>query len=261
MSSKYKELEKEVESLKKQGEQLYLSMFKECGELDDESLKDFESKGIKFISVSIKYQSWYTKSFRVIKQIIPERLNEFEKLYKGDEKRKELTSVNYSIYDYLLGLQSTRGIQTVCSRKDAIPKMEAQWLILSSAVDRFKSSLFDIKEVLQADIFDSELDTATELNKKGFVRAAGAVAGVVLEKHLHHICFLHNLKFRKTNPTISEYNQLLKDNDIIDTSVWRFIQHLGDIRNLCDHHKDREPTKDEVSEFVIGIEKIIKTVF
>ena len=261
MDSKFKELKKEVKLLNEQGEQLYLSMFKECGELDEDTIKDFEKKGTKFISVNAKYQSWYTKAFRVIKQVIPERLNEFEKLYKGDEKRKEITYMNYSIYDYLVGLQSTSGSRVLRSKKDAIHKMEAQWLILSSAVDRFESSLFDIKEVLQADIFDSELDTATELNKKGFVRAGGAVAGVVLEKHLAHACSQHDLKSRKANPTISEYNQLLKDNEIIDTSIWRFIQHLGDIRNLCDHHKDREPTKDEVSEFIIGIEKIIKTVY
>ncbi|ECZ7037335.1 hypothetical protein F8X97_15420, partial [Salmonella enterica] len=95
----------------------------------------------------------------------------------------------------------------------------------------------------------------------GFVRAAGAVAGVVLEKHLSHVCNQHKLKLRKAHPTISDYYQTLKDSDIIDTPTWRFIQHLGDIRNLCDHNKDREPTKVDVSELITGIEKVIKTVF
>lgn len=39
------------------------------------------------------------------------------------------------------------------------------------------------------------------------------------------------------------------------------IQHLGDIRNLCDHNKDREPTKEEVEELINGIDQIIKTNF
>ena len=72
---------------------------------------------------------------------------------------------------------------------------------------------------------------------------------------------MHGHKSRKKHPCISDYYQLLKENDIIDTPKWRFIQHLGDLRNLCDHKKDREPTKDDVIELVEGVEKVIKTVF
>jgi hypothetical protein len=42
---------------------------------------------------------------------------------------------------------------------------------------------------------------------------------------------------------------------------WRFIQHLGDIRNLCDHAKEREPTKEEIEDLVAGTEKVLKTIF
>jgi hypothetical protein len=63
------------------------------------------------------------------------------------------------------------------------------------------------------------------------------------------------------HPTISDFNELLKGGDVIDLVMWRFIQHLGDIRNLCDHGKDREPTKDEVLELIDGVDKVIKTVF
>jgi len=47
----------------------------------------------------------------------------------------------------------------------------------------------------------------------------------------------------------------------IETPTWRFIQHLSDLRNLCDHNKDREPTKDEVNELIVGVTKITKTLF
>jgi len=72
---------------------------------------------------------------------------------------------------------------------------------------------------------------------------------------------MHHLKTRKKHPTISDFYQMLKENEIIDTAKWRFIQHLGDLRNLCDHNKDKEPTKDDVLELVDGVEKVIKTVF
>ena len=115
-------------------------------------------------------------------------------------------------------------------------------------------------EIVQADLFDNELDAAQELNRKGFVRGAGAIAGVVLEKHLGHVFSKHGLKTRKKVPSINDYNQLLKDNSVIDTATWRFIQHLGDLRNLCNHIKDREPTIEEVNDLIEGVSKITKTL-
>lgn len=37
--------------------------------------------------------------------------------------------------------------------------------------------------------------------------------------------------------------------------------NLGDIRNLCDHNKDRDPKKEEVEDLISGVEAIIKTVY
>ena len=38
------------------------------------------------------------------------------------------------------------------------------------------------------------------------------------------------------------------------------IQRLADIRNLCTHPKDREPTKEEVDELISEAERITKTI-
>ncbi|MDE8559043.1 hypothetical protein [Pantoea vagans] len=261
MANQFEKLNVELKQLNKMGFQLYYSMLNECGRIDKEELKGYLDKGYEIVIFANEYQRWYTKAYRVVSQLIKERLAEFESIYKGDPKRKEVTYLNYSINDYLLGLQSTHAGVVKRGPSDAIQKMEIQYKILSSARERFNSVLFDIKDIVQADIFESELDTARELNKKGFVRAAGAVTGVILEKHLSHVCALHNIKSKKAHPSISEYNQSLKDNETIDTPTWRFIQHLGDIRNLCDQNKEREPSKDEVSDFINGVDKISKTVY
>lgn len=60
---------------------------------------------------------------------------------------------------------------------------------------------------------------------------------------------------------ISDYNELFKKEDIYDTINWRFIQHLWDIRNLCDHKKQRDPSNDEIEELINGTDKVIKTIF
>jgi hypothetical protein len=262
MESKFDKAKKELNELIQQGDLLYYSMAHAQKKLPEDFKKDLDKKGVELPNFIKEYDSWYSEALLVIKQIIPDRLADFIKQYK-DEKRKEIDFLTYGIADYLLGMRTTRGggYEVIADQSAAIPKMQNQNSILASAEKRFDSVLFDIQEVIQADIYDSELAAARDLAKKGFVRGSGAIAGVVLERHLGHICSLHGLKSRKKYPSISDFYQLLKENSIIDTAKWRFIQHLGDIRNLCDHNKEREPTKEDALELVEGVEKVIKTVF
>jgi hypothetical protein len=196
-----------------------------------------------------------------LKQLLPERVSDFVRLYEKPKNRKDITSENYVIEDALQGLVITEGVTRITGPEDAIPKFVQQLNIVKSAKRRFESSLFDIRQLVQADLFDSELDAARELNKKGFTRGAGAIAGVVLERHLKQVCKNHNITITKRNPTINDLNQLLKDNNIIEVPDWRFIQRLSDLRNLCDHDKEKEPTREEVEELISGVERIVKTVF
>lgn len=209
------------------------------------------------------YQGWYSESLVIIKILLPDRLEDFIKLYEKPKGRKEILNSNYVIEDYLQGTLVTNDYtyETLEGHNAAILQFKQQLNILKSVQKRFDSSLFDIKQLVQADLFDSELEAAEELNKKGFTRGAGAVAGVVLEKHLAQVCNNHEVKSKKKNPTINDYNQKLKDNNVIDTKTWRFIQHLADLRNLCDHNKKKEPTKEDVEELIKGTGKVCKTIF
>jgi hypothetical protein len=143
----------------------------------------------------------------------------------------------------------------------AIPHFRQQLAIIQSVQSRFESSLFDIRQLAQADLFDSDLDAAEELAKKKFTRASGALAGVVLERHLAQVCRNHNIKITKKGPVISDLNNALKEANVIDLPQWRFVQHLADIRNLCDHNKAKEPTVEQVSDLVAGVRKTTKTLF
>ena len=204
------------------------------------------------VSFNFTYQRWYTEASAVVRQLIPDRLDEFEQLYKDDRRRKK-DSTTFTIQDWLNGIFGS--IDMVLAR------LHIQLQILHAAQGRFESTLFDIRQMVQADLFDSELDAARELAKRGFLRGAGAIAGVVFEKHLAQVAENHAVKTRKKHPTISDFNDLLKDRNVFDIPTWRQVQRLSDIRNLCDHNKGRDPTKDEVEELIKGVEKISKTLF
>lgn len=226
---------------------------------DDKQTKEYISKILHF---NKEYQSWYSESLVLIKQLLPDRLTDFVKLFEKPRTRKSIEYGNYVIEDFLQNLTVTKSYgEKKVGPEGAIKQFEQQLNILKSIERRFESSLFDIRQLVQADLFDSELDAARELNKKGFSRGAGAVAGVVLEKHLAQVQLNHNLKMAKKNPSISDINDNLKSSEVYDTPTWRKVQHLGDVRNLCDHSKDREPKKEEVEEMISGVESIIKTVY
>lgn len=158
--------------------------------------------------------------------------------------------------DALLGMNMYMGP----TKKDAIPRLLQQIGIIESTKSLLELNIYRIKEILQANIFESELKSAEELNKKGFYRAAGAICGVIIETHLAKVLSNHNISVNKKNPTINDFNELLKNNELIEITTWRKIQYLADIRNICDHKKDTEPVKEDIEDLISGTNKIIKMV-
>jgi len=143
----------------------------------------------------------------------------------------------------------------------AVPKMQQQVSILESALKLVDSVIYSIQFSVRAELFDSELGAANELLKAGFLRASGAMCGVILEKHLSEVCARHKISLRKKSPTINDYNEELKNAGVTDLPTWRYIQLLGDLRNLCCHDKKSEPTKDQAKDLLDGTTKICKTVY
>ena len=73
-----------------------------------------------------------------------------------------------------------------------------------------------------------------------------------MEKHLAEVCKNHKIKISKRNPVIADFNDALKKTSIIDIPQWRSNQYLGDIRNLCDHSKNVEPSKNKVTLLMVS---------
>lgn len=243
----YSVLKEEVKQLISDGEKIYNALMAKSSTCRESNDLDY------FI---VHYEPWYTKAYATVKQLTPDRLTDFALLY-SDPKRKELSIGNYCISDALRTITNTSNRYGPWTASLCLLR---QTTILRACLERFDSKIYEIQTLLQADIFDSEIETAKHLQKNGFIRAAGAICGVIIEKHFSVVCNNHNVVIKKKNPTIADFNDALKDT-VYDTIEWRRIQRLGDIRNLCDHNKDREPTKEEVSELITGTERVIKTIF
>jgi len=206
------------------------------------------------------YQAWYTRALGAIQQLTPERLDEFVQLYRVGTRKEWYGMDAYGISDFLLGISYPRSSEEGASRGIAAMRFNQQLHIVESARSRLDDLLSNIRGLVEAELFDGQIEAAGELATTGHLRAAGAVAGVALERHLADMCGRRGLALRKKHPTIGDWNDKLKDAGVFDIPRWRWIQRLADLRNLCTHERGREPTKDEVEELIRGAEKATKTV-
>ena len=80
------------------------ALYKEGNEI----LSGFKDNTDKHVNLRRKYQIWYTKSLIVVKEVLPDRYNEFVECYTCS-KRKEISYSNFSMYDFLIGISVSRG--------------------------------------------------------------------------------------------------------------------------------------------------------
>ena len=207
------------------------------------------------------YQRWYTKALKAVAVLAADRYAEFRSYYEVDPKRKSLGYGTYVIQDYLKGV-APGGYQHqgFDIHAQVLTCFFNQLTILQSIGERVDSVLANIEGELYAELQDSEVAVARQLAKVS-LRAAGALIGVLIEGHLQKVALAHGVKLAKKNPTIADLNEPLKAASVIDTPAWRKISLLADLRNLCSHKKDAEPTKEQVEELIQGAEWLTKNVF
>lgn len=195
------------------------------------------------------YQHWYSAAKIILEKNQPSRVAEFENTYWPNKTKDDIGIKQIIAKRYITEDEQFKLIDFIDSQVD----------ILAAVPAHLKFSLYDIELTAYAVLMDDEIMAANHLLKNGFVRPAGALAGVILERHLKNLLRKHTPPIKyKEKDTLASLNELCKE-IVYDLVTWRKIQHLSDIRNLCDHDKEREPTKDEVAELINGVSVMLKT--
>jgi hypothetical protein len=165
-------------------------------------------KSEDLLEFGTNYQNWYARALKLVELLGHDRLAEFRSYYEIDPKRKMFAAMTFSIQDYVIG----RGVPKDLAGKPAwdihtmvVMRLMNQKQILASLKTRLGTVLSDVKGHLLAEISDDELATAQRLIKIN-LRAAGAIAGVVIEAHLQRTAENHSVRITKKDPTISDLN-------------------------------------------------------
>jgi hypothetical protein len=104
---------------------------------------------------------------------------------------------------------------------------------------------------------DELLFEAKALFRAGYFPAAGAVAGVVLERHLKTLCESQDPPIIARGDTINALNNALKAAQLYDQTQHRRIQVMGDIRNRCSHAVSNPPSKEEAWELIENVSNFV----
>ena len=238
---------------------------KELSDLLDKKKELFKlaEKNDDILKFGTAYQRWYSRALKLVEALAPERLAEFSSYYLIDPKRKVTDAGNYVIQDYIKGIgeRTNHYDEPLWDTNNLVCiRVSNQMQIIASLSSRIDSVLQDVKGHLFAELQDAELGAASTLMKIN-LRSAGALAGVVLERHLQRTAVNHGITIRKKAPTIADLNDPLKEKGVYEIPMWRKIQLLADLRNLCSHQKSTDPTKEQVEELIAGVNSVVKSVF
>jgi hypothetical protein len=129
------QIKKELAALGEQGKRL-------CQLITDED-KELDTR------FRLDYQTWYSKSLRVVKRLAPDRYEEFRRYYEPDPKRKDLGYGTYVIQDYLKGvIPNSQRVPGFDSRDQTAWNVFNQLSVFMSIEGRADSVLDDLEGAL-----------------------------------------------------------------------------------------------------------------
>ncbi|WP_273822317.1 DUF4145 domain-containing protein [Pseudomonas asplenii] len=109
------------------------------------------------------------------------------------------------------------------------------------------------RNIVQAEVFSSELEQAEELLNNGYQTAAAVIAGVVLETALRDLCTTHGIE----HGTLSRMNDELAKAGVYNANQKKQITSLSAIRNSAAHGKPEEFTADHVRGMINDVQRFL----
>jgi hypothetical protein len=214
-----------------------------------------------------------------VNKLFKQRFNESEAQILEVESSKTVDNrVTYIDDDLLLNwtVKVRHLLSTVCGEQSQhfqqFEKNENEDTAFTTNYDTFKSLqavflaakedfeggyLSSIKTLVQAEVFDTELEQASELLRSGYYHAAAIITGVVLETALRELCNKKSI----ANGKLDRMNADLAKAGVYNKLVQKRITALAAIRNSAAHGKSDEFTNQDVTNMIIEVEQLLANYF
>jgi hypothetical protein len=131
--------------------------------------------------------------------------------------------------------------------------------ILRAALEDFERGfLFDIRKLVESEVFVDFLDQAGELLRAGYKAPAAVVAGAVLEDGLRKLCAKHGIAL-SDRPKLDAMNSSLAKVSAYSLLTQKRVTAVADIRNNAAHGKWDAFTNDDVADMIDWIAKFLES--
>jgi hypothetical protein len=143
------------------------------------------------------------------------------------------------------------GMLSFLNNADALTRLLA---VVEAAREDFDGGyIVTIRSLVQAEVFSTELEQASELLRSGYKVAAAVIAGIVLETALRELCGRNSIAPGK----MDRMNADLAKKGIYNLFMQKRITSLAQIRNDAAHGKPDEFTEADVRSMVTDVERFL----
>lgn len=208
---------------------------------------DFISK-LKDPEARVQYHAWYVEASELVTSLGSDITDDFEKAHSVIQEY--LAGISGTDTQFLRGKRRKRYHRSLLVQKGLV-------MGLSGLLD---VRALDITALVTADLVDGEINQAKLMLKNGFIRCAGALAGVALESHLKLLHKQIGIVPRKKDGIAALANNLRKASNRFELGYEKQCIAMADTRNKCDHNQDKDPTKDEVKDLISDVTRFTQRV-
>ena len=135
--------------------------------------------------------------------------------------------------------------------------VRAQGVLKAAAEDLAGGHLFDLKQLIEAEVLDDFLEQADSLHSAGFHPAAAVIAGCVLEDALRKLCDKHSIPL-SAKPKLDKMNADLAKKGAYSKLILKRVTMLADLRNKAAHGKWKEFKADDVEDMLKSVRRFIE---
>jgi hypothetical protein len=133
--------------------------------------------------------------------------------------------------------------------------------ILKASKDDYEHELlFNVRTLIQAEVFDDFLEQAEYLLESGFYQSSAVIAGSVLEDGLRRLCARNEIPLQ-SRPKMDTMNAELAKRGIFSSLQQKQILPLADLRNKAAHGKWDEFDKLDIENMIKMVREIMAKHF
>jgi len=140
------------------------------------------------------------------------------------------------------------------------PVNRAQGILKAARDDCANGRLFDLRRLVEAEVFDDLLEQSEHLLASGYYQPAAVVAGCVLEDGLRKLCEKNGVVL-SSKPKLDTMNAELAKAGLFSKLVQKRVTTLAELRNKAAHGQWNEFTEADVREMVTAVRRFMEEYF